>query len=38
MTNTTEQKQGFVGGTANYLDERLGLGAVVKGLWKEDLP
>ncbi|MDG2478497.1 MAG: cytochrome bc complex cytochrome b subunit [Aquiluna sp.] len=38
MTNTTEQKQGFVGGTANYLDERLGLGAVVKGFGRKIFP
>ena len=39
MTNATKQKQGgFLAGTANYLDERVGLGTVVKGFGRKIFP
>jgi ubiquinol-cytochrome c reductase cytochrome b subunit len=38
MTNTTESKPGFVGGAANYLDERLSIGAVLKGFGRKVFP
>ena len=38
MTNTAEKKQGFVGGAANYLDERLSVGAVLKGFGRKVFP
>ena len=43
MTNTTEtsatdSKPGFVGGAANYLDERLSVSAVLKGFGRKVFP
>ena len=38
MTNTTEKKPGFVGGAANYLDERLSIGTVLKGFGRKVFP
>ncbi|NBU23693.1 MAG: cytochrome bc complex cytochrome b subunit [Actinobacteria bacterium] len=39
MTNATKQKQGgFLAGTANYLDERVGIGTVVKGFGRKVFP
>jgi ubiquinol-cytochrome c reductase cytochrome b subunit len=39
MSNVTEQKQGgFLAGTANYLDERVGIGAVVKNFGRKVFP
>ena len=40
MTTTaeTKKKSSFVAGTANYLDERVGLGSVVKGFGRKVFP
>ena len=39
MSNATETKKGgFLAGTANYLDERVGIGAVVKGFGRKIFP
>ncbi len=39
MTNATQQKKGgFLAGTANYLDERVGIGTVVKGFGRKIFP
>jgi len=38
MTNTTEKKSGFVGNTANYLDERLSVAGVLKGFGRKVFP
>jgi ubiquinol-cytochrome c reductase cytochrome b subunit len=40
MTSTTapKKKSSFVAGTANYLDERVGLGSVVKGFGRKVFP
>ncbi len=39
MTNATQQKKGgFLAGTANYLDERVGIGTVVKGFDRKIFP
>jgi len=39
MTNATQQKNGgFLAGTANYLDERVGIGTVVKGFGRKIFP
>jgi ubiquinol-cytochrome c reductase cytochrome b subunit len=39
MTTTAAQKKGtFLGSTANYLDERVGLGSVVKGFGRKVFP
>jgi ubiquinol-cytochrome c reductase cytochrome b subunit len=40
MTTTAapKKKSGFVAGTANYLDERVGLGSVVKGFGRKVFP
>ena len=37
-TSTTETKPGFVGGAANYLDERLSVSAVLKGFGRKVFP
>jgi ubiquinol-cytochrome c reductase cytochrome b subunit len=37
-TSTTEAKPGFVGGAANYLDERLSVSAVLKGFGRKVFP
>jgi ubiquinol-cytochrome c reductase cytochrome b subunit len=36
--NTTDAKPGFVGGAANYLDERLSVSAVLKGFGRKVFP
>ena len=38
MTNTTEKKSGFVGNTANYLDERLSVAGVLKVFGRKVFP
>jgi ubiquinol-cytochrome c reductase cytochrome b subunit len=39
MSNATEQKQGgFLAGTANYLDERVGVGGVLKNFGRKVFP
>ena len=38
QTSTTETKPGFVGGAANYLDERLSVSAVLKGFGRKVFP
>ena len=37
-TSSTETKPGFVGGAANYLDERLSVSAVLKGFGRKVFP
>jgi ubiquinol-cytochrome c reductase cytochrome b subunit len=37
-TSTTDAKPGFVGGAANYLDERLSVSAVLKGFGRKVFP